>query len=188
MSTSDDAGYSGRLRSSTRPIQEAQGEGRERSRSRESRRGGLRDENPDDDSDTNTSHPQGTPTDRIDSPVQEEEAEKPLPGAGASRRQISPASRERHQLTSSHSTEHHRRHLDSPRSTERLSQSFGDQGTHAGPSDSASEFLGPSEHSTTQTRPCTGVRNADGTMTNVDAARMKPSTRRGPLLARRPAR
>ena len=50
------------------------------------------------------------------------------------------------------------------------------------------KFPGTSEHSTTQTRPCTGVRNADGTMTNVNTARMKPSTRRGPLLARRPAR
>ena len=140
MSTSDGAGYSGRLRSSTRPIQKAQGKGRERSRSRESRRGGQRDENLDDDSDIITSHPQGTPTGRLDWPVHEEEAEKPLPGAGAYRRQISPASKEHHQLTSSQSTEHHRRHLDSPRSTERLHQSFGDQGTHAGPSDSASEI------------------------------------------------
>ena len=140
MSTSEGAGYSGRLRSSTRPIREVQGEERERSRFRESRRGGQRDENLDDDSDTNTSHAQGTPTDRLDSPVHEEEAEKPLPSAVASRRQVSPASRERHKLTSSHSTEHHRRHLDSPHSTERLSQSFGDQGTHAGPSDPASEI------------------------------------------------
>ena len=86
MSTSDDAGYSGRLRSSTCPIQEAQGEGRERSRSRDSRRGGRRDENLDDDSDSNTNQLQGTPTDRLDSPVHEGEAEKPLPGAGISRR------------------------------------------------------------------------------------------------------
>ena len=134
MSTSHDAGYSGRLRSSTRPIQEAQGKERERSRSRKSRRGG-RDENLDGDNDSNTSQPQGTPTDRLDSPVHEE-AEKPLPGAGTSRRQISPASRERHQLTS----EHHCRHLTSPRSTERLSQSFGDQRFHAGPADSDSEI------------------------------------------------
>ena len=40
----------------------------------------------------------------------------------------------------SHSTEHHRRHLDSPRSTERLPQSSGDRGTHVGPSDSESEI------------------------------------------------
>ena len=135
MSTSDDAGYSGRLRFSTRPIQEAQGEGRERLRSRESRRGG-RDENLDDDSDPSTSQLQGTPTDRLDSPVHEQEAEKPLPGAGTSRRQIFPASRKRHQLSS----EHHRGHLTSPRSTERLPQSFGDRRSHAGPSDSESEI------------------------------------------------
>ena len=53
---------------------------------------------------------------------------------------MSPASRECHQLTFSYSTEHHHRHLDSPRSTGRLPQSFGDQGTHPGPSDSASEL------------------------------------------------
>ena len=50
------------------------------------------------------------------------------------------------------------------------------------------KFLGPKEHSAKPTRTCTGVRNADGSMTNVDAARIKPSNRRGPLLARRPAR
>ena len=72
MSTSDDGGYSGRLRSSTRPIQEAQGEGRERSRSRESRRGG-RAENLDDDSDSNTSQQHGTPTDHPDSPFDKAE-------------------------------------------------------------------------------------------------------------------
>ena len=49
-------------------------------------------------------------------------------------------------------------------------------------------LLGPSEHSTTQKRPPIGVRSADATMTNADAAKMKPSTRRGPLLERRPAR
>ena len=141
MSTSDDAGYPGRLRSSTRTNQETQGEGRERSRYRDSRRGRHPGENPDDDSDTNTSgHTKGTPTDRVDSPVNEEKAKKTLPGAEASRRQVSPTSRKRHQLTSSHSTEYHRRHLDSPRSTERLSKSSGDRDTHAGPSDSESEI------------------------------------------------
>ena len=76
----------------------------------------------------------GTPTDRLDSPV--DEAEKLLLGAETSRRQISPASREHHQLSS----EHHRRHLTSPRSTERLPQSYGEQRSHAGPSDSESEI------------------------------------------------
>ena len=133
MPTSDDAGYSGRLRSSTRPILEAQGEGRERSRSCHSRRGG-RAENLDDDSDSNTSQQHGTPTDHLDSPV--DEAEKLLPGAETLRRQISPASREHLQLSS----EHHLRHLTSPRSTERLPQSYGDQRSHAGPSDSDSEI------------------------------------------------
>ena len=42
MSTSNDAGYSGRLRSSTRPNQEAQETGRERSRSRPDSRSGSR--------------------------------------------------------------------------------------------------------------------------------------------------
>ena len=52
MFTSDDAGYLGRLRSSTRPNQGVQEEGRERSRPRDTtrskprdtRRGGLSDE------------------------------------------------------------------------------------------------------------------------------------------------
>ena len=133
MSTSDDAVYSGRLPSPTRPIQEAQGEGRERSRSGELRRGG-RDENLGDDSDSNTSRQQATPTDRLDSPV--DEAEKLLSGAKASRRQMSQVSREHHQLSS----EHHRRHLTSPRSTERLLQSYEDQRSHGGPSDSESDL------------------------------------------------
>ena len=50
------------------------------------------------------------------------------------------------------------------------------------------KFLGPKELSTKSTRPCFGERNADGSMTNVDAARITPSIRRGPLLAWRPAR
>ena len=133
MSTSDDAGYSGRLRSSTRPIQEAQGEGRECSKSRKLRQGG-RVKNLDDDSDSNTSQQHGTPTDHLDSPI--DEAEKLLPVAETSRRQISPASRDHLQLSS----EHHRRHLTSPRSTERLPQSYGDQRSHAGPSDPESEL------------------------------------------------
>ena len=141
MSTSDDAGYSGTLRSSTRLNQETQGKGREGSRSRDSRRGGPPDENPGDDSDTNTSgHAQGIPTVLVDSLVHVEEAGKPPPGAGASRRQVSPASGEHHDLTSSQSTEHHRRHLDSTRSTERLRQSSGDRGTRVGPSESESEI------------------------------------------------
>ena len=48
-------------------------------------------------------------------------------------------------------------------------------------------FLGPKELSTKPTRPCFIERNSDGTMTNVDAARIKPSTGRELLLARRPA-
>ena len=68
--------------------------------------------------------------------------EKPYQ-AGACRRRVSAASRERHQPISSHSIEHHRRHLDSPRSTERLPQNPGDQGAHVGPSDSDSEITRP---------------------------------------------
>ena len=49
------------------------------------------------------------------------------------------------------------------------------------------KLLGPKELSTKPTRPSTGARSADGTMTSLDAATIKPSTRRGPLLARRPA-
>ena len=48
-------------------------------------------------------------------------------------------------------------------------------------------FPGPKELSTKPARPCFIERNSDGTMTNLDAARIKPSTRRGLLLARRPA-
>ena len=91
-------------------------------------------------------------------------------------------------MTSSHSAEDHCRHLTFPRSTERLLQSFGDQHTMPAPWTQSPKFLGPNERSTKPTRPCTGVRNADGTMTNVDATRTKPSTRRGPLHARRSAR
>ena len=133
----------------------------------------------------NTTHRPITP----DSPV--DEAEKLLPGAETSRLQISPASREHLQLSS----EHHRRHVTSPRSTERLPQSYGDQHSHAGPSDSESEISWAQraldeakELSTKPTRPCFGERNADGLMRNVDAVRITPSIRRGPLLARRPAR
>ena len=100
MSTSDDAGYSGRLRSSTRANQEVQETGRERSRSRpdsrsasrDSRRGGPPDEGSGDDTKDNTrGHRQSTPTDRVDSPVRKEEAEQPPPGSETSRRQLSPA-------------------------------------------------------------------------------------------------
>lgn len=98
------------------------------------------DENPGDDRDINRSgHPQGTPTDRADSPVHEQE---PLTGSGASRRQVSPARGERHQLTCTRSTEHHHRHLDSPRSTEHLSVSSRDRGTYADPSDVEPEITG----------------------------------------------
>ena len=89
MSTSDDAGYSGRLRSSTRPNQEAQTAGGERLRSRpdsclgsrDSRRGGPPDEGSGYDNKNNTiGHHQGTPTDRVDSPARKEEAEQSPPG------------------------------------------------------------------------------------------------------------
>ena len=134
------AGYSGRLRSHTRPNQEAQETGRERSRSRRgsrsgsrySRRGGPLDEGSGDGTKDNTrEHRQGTPTDRVDSPVRKEDAEQPPPGGGESRRQLLPALGERLQLTSQRSTEHHRRHLDSPRSTEYHPQSSRDRSIHA---------------------------------------------------------
>ena len=140
MSTSDDAGYSSKLRSSTRLSQEAQETGRERSRSRpdsrwgsrDSRRGRPPDEGSGDDAKNNTTgHRQSTPTDRVDSPVRKEEAEQPPPWSGSPRRQLSLAPGERSQLASPRSTEHHRRHLDSRRSTEHNRQSFRGRSIHA---------------------------------------------------------
>ena len=152
MSTSDDAGYSDRLRCSTRANQEAVGGRRERSTSLDSRRGRPPEENTDDNSDTSTcGHAQCTPTDRVDLPVHEEEVEKPLPGLGTSRRQVLPVAGGRHHLTSPHSTEHHRHHLDSPRSTERLLRNSRDRAPMSAPRTPRLNLLWPSEHFTMQT-------------------------------------
>ena len=106
MSTSDDARYSGRLRSSSRPNREAQETGMERLRprsdscleSRDSRWEGRPDEGSGDDAQDNTrGHRQDTLTDQGDSPVRKEKAEQPSPGSGASRRQLWPAPGERHE-------------------------------------------------------------------------------------------
>ena len=71
------------------------------------------------------------PPKRVDSPVCAEKTDQPPADSGASRRQLSPALRERHQLPPPRSTGHHRRHLGSPRSTERHPQSSRDRGGHA---------------------------------------------------------
>ena len=82
-------------------------------------------------------HP-GPPTKRVDSPVlAENKTDQPPPDSGASRRQLSPAPGERYQLPPPRSTGHHRRHLGSPRSTERRPQSSRDRGAHAAPLDLA---------------------------------------------------
>ena len=121
VSTSEEAGYLGRLRSSTRPKLDDRETGRARSRSRdlrmgeppEGRSGGEPENGP-------SGHHPGSPTKRINSPVRAaEKANQPPPGSGRSRRQFSPAPREPHQLASPRSTEDHRRHIGYPRLTER---------------------------------------------------------------------
>ena len=73
----------------------------------------------------------GHTNDPVDSPVRKEKAAQPPPCSGASRRQLSPVPRERHQLASPRSIEHHCRHLGSPRSTEHHPQSSRDRSIHA---------------------------------------------------------
>ena len=76
-------------------------------------RGRLPDEGSGDDTKDNTRRRrQGTPTDRVDSPVRKKEAEQPPPGSKAPRCQLSPVLGERLQVASPRSTENHRRHLD----------------------------------------------------------------------------
>ena len=80
--------------------------------------------------------PPGPTNQGVDSPVRaEKKTEQPLPDSGASRRQLSPAPGERHQLPPPRPTGHHHRHLSSPRSTERHPQSSRDRGTHVAPLD-----------------------------------------------------
>ena len=78
------------------------------------------------------------PTIRVDWPLRaEKKTDQPPPDSGASRRQLSPAPAERHQLPPPRSTGHHRRHLGSPRSTERHPQSSRDRRAHTAPLDLA---------------------------------------------------
>ena len=120
------------------------------------------------------------PTKRVDSLVRaEKETDQPPPDSGASRRQLSPAPGERHKLASPRSTERHRRYLGSSRSTERHSQSPQDQGTHAGPSDLASEAA----------RAQRALDDANQTILRRKARRRRfdeISSRRRPLRGRRP--
>ena len=48
------------------------------------------------------------------------------------------------------------------------------------------KLLGPSERATMKTGSYMGVSDANAAIINPDAARMKPSSRGGPLLERRP--
>ena len=89
----------------------------------------------DDTKDNTRGHRPYTPTDRVNSPGRKEQAEQPLPDSSASRRHLLPAPGERHQLDSPLLTEHHLRHLGSPRSTECHPLSSHDRGAHGGPSD-----------------------------------------------------
>ena len=145
MSASEDAGYLGRVRFSTRPKQEAQDAEREcsgsrsipRSRSRDSRR----KEPPDEDSTRKVRSERGVTarTHGVDWPVREEEAEKPPPSSEASRHQHLPAPGECHELACLPLTEYHHRHQGSPCSTKRHPQTYRDQGARAGPSGLASK-------------------------------------------------
>ena len=123
-----------KLRYSTCPNLDAHETGRARSRSRDSRRGEPPEAGSSDETEDGAPylHPD-PPTKRIDSPVRaEKKTDQPPPDSGASRRQLSPAPGERHRLPPPpRSTGHHRRHLGSPRSTERHSQSSWDRGAHA---------------------------------------------------------
>ena len=188
MPTGDDAGYLGRLRPSTRPNQEA-------TRKEGNARGPATRDG--EDNVTRTSTTSATPT-RANS--------KALRPPGSTRR----STRRRRKIpyrARGHIDAKYRQPRGSassgpPRTQQsttadpwllraRQSASLRASGTNTpmpAPRTQSLKFLGPKEHSTKPTRPCTGVRNADGKMTNVDAARIKPSTRQGPLLARRPAR
>ena len=157
MSTSEEAGYSGRLRSSTHPNLDAHETGRARSRSRDSRRGGAPEVCSGDETENGTPyfHPD-PPTKRVDSAVRaKEKMDQPPPDSGASRRQPSPAPGERHQLPPPRSTGHHRRNVRSPRSTERYPQSSRDRGALAAPWTWHLRRGGPSGRSTTKPEDCT---------------------------------
>ena len=149
MSTSDNAGYLGRLRSSTRPNQDTHETGRARSRLRSrsrSRSRDLRRREPaeegsgDETSDGPQDKPPDSPSKRDElSARAEKEADQPPADSGAFRRQLSPVPGKRHQLASPCSTKRHRRHLGSARSTERHPQSARNRGAHVGTSDLSSE-------------------------------------------------
>ena len=139
MSTSEEAGYSGRLRSSTHPNLDAHETGKARSKSRDSKRGEPPEAGSGDETEYGAPylHPDSR-TNRVDSPVlAEKKTDQSPPDSGAPRRQLSPAPGERQQLPPPRSTGHHRRHLGSPRSTERHRQSSRDRGAHAAPLDLA---------------------------------------------------
>ena len=90
----------GRLKSSTRPNLNARETGRARSRSRDSRRGKSPEVGSGDETEDEPPyyHP-GPPTKRVDSPVRaENKTDQPPPDSGASRRPLSLAPGERHQL------------------------------------------------------------------------------------------
>ena len=93
------------------------------------------------------------PTKRVDSLVRaEKKTDQPPPDSGASRRQLSPAPGKRHQLPPSRSTGHHRRHLGSPRSTERHPRAPGTGAPMPPPWTWHTRQRGPSGRSTTPTR------------------------------------
>ena len=116
----------GKLRSSTHPNLDAHETGRARSRSRDSRRGEPPEAGSSDATEDGAPylHPD-PPTKRVDSPVRvKKKTDQPPPDSGASRRQLSPAPGERHQLPP-------------PCPTERHPQSSRDRGVHAAPLDLA---------------------------------------------------
>ena len=164
-STSGEAGYSDRLRSSTRPNLDYRETGTARSRSSDSRRWGTfgggfcgrargRATRP----------PPGLITSHWnDLPVRaEKEADQPPPESGASRRQLSPAPGKRHQLASPRPTGHHRRHLGSTRSTECHPQSYlPGLGRPCRPLGRGICAHGPSGRSRTPTRRYSGLKHAN---------------------------
>ena len=124
----------GRLKSSTRLTLDAHETGRARSRPRHSFWGEPPEAGSGDKTgDGGPYHHPDPPTKRVDPPVQaEKKTDQPPPDSGASRRQLSPALGERHQLPPPRCTGHHRHHLDPPLSTERQPQLSRDWSAHDG--------------------------------------------------------
>eukprot|EP00904_Undaria_pinnatifida_P000566 jgi/Undpi1/1050/HiC_scaffold_10.g04513.m1 len=143
------------------------------SRPRDSRRGKLPEEGSEDKtSDEPQDNIPDSPFKRDDSPVREEKEADQLPvDSEASRRQLSPAPRERYQLSS-------------PRSTERHPQSPRDRGARVGPSDLAFEAKW-AQRALEDTKQTTLRRVARQRLNDEDIKRAKHAEREASVVAER---